>query len=81
MPKRYKVSIESTYEPDGNNYLEWEDEYLAEEDEFEEEVEPRAEKELIEKLKHELIEMVFNGVKYNDLYDMVTVEVIEIEEN
>lgn len=81
MPKKeYKLSISVEYVPDENNYLDWEDQYEAEENEYEDEVEPRTEEELIDKLKNELAEMVFNGVKYNDLYDMITVEVIEIKE-
>lgn len=58
--------------PDENGLMDWEDGYDTENPE-----ETRSEQELLDFAKSELLECLFNGLKYNDLADMITVEVVE----
>jgi DNA-directed RNA polymerase specialized sigma24 family protein len=53
--------------PDENGLLEWEDEDHT----------PRTEEDLLDFARSELLECLFNGLKYNEIADMITVEVVE----
>lgn len=72
MSKIYKASITLEIYPDENGLMDWEDGYDTENPE-----ETRSEQELLDFAKSELLECLFNGLKYNDLADMITVEVVE----
>jgi hypothetical protein len=58
--------------PDQNGLMDWEDGYDTEEPENN-----RTEEELLHFVRNELVEAVFNGIKYNDINDMITLEVVE----
>lgn len=77
MPKTYRVGITWNYTPDKNNFLDWEDEYEIEDDEKDEDFVARSEEELITFLKNEMSEAIYNGLKYDELYEMIDVEVID----
>jgi len=53
--------------PDESGLMEWEDEDDT----------PRTEEELLDLARSELLECLFNGLKYNDIAEMVVVETIE----
>jgi DNA-directed RNA polymerase specialized sigma24 family protein len=53
--------------PDENGLMEWEDEDHT----------PRTEEDLLDLARSELLECLFNGLKYNEIADMITVEVVE----
>ncbi len=72
MPKIYKASITMEVYPDENGLMDWEDEYDTEEPENN-----RTEEELLDFVRSELVEALFNGLKYNDIEQMITVEVVE----
>ena len=72
MPKIYRASITMEVYPDENGLMDWEDEYDTEEPENN-----RTEEELLDFVRSELVEAVFNGIKYNDINDMITLEVVE----
>ena len=67
MSKSYRASITLTLEPDENGLLDWQDE----------DEEGRTEEELIQFAREELAEIIFNGVKYNDIWNMIDVEVVD----
>ena len=67
MPKIYRASITMDIYPDENGLMEWEDEDHT----------PRTEQELLDFARSELLECLFNGLKYNEIADMITVEVVE----
>lgn len=71
---KYTVGITWDYFPDKNNYLDWEDEY-----ESEDEVEPRSEERLINLLRSEMEEAIFNGLNRHELGSMI--EVLVVDEN
>jgi len=77
MPKTYRVGISWDYTPDENNFLDWEDEYEIEDDEKDEDFQPRTEEEFITFLKNEMSEAIYNGLKYDDLWNMIEVEIID----
>jgi len=58
--------------PDENGLMDWEDEYDTEEPENN-----RTEEELLDFVRSELVEALFNGLKYNEIEQMITVEVVE----
>jgi hypothetical protein len=72
MPKIYRASITMAIYPDQNGLMDWEDGYDTEEPENN-----RTEEELLEFVRSELIEAVFNGIKYNDINDIIALEVVE----
>jgi len=72
MPKIYRASITMEVYPDENGLMDWEDEYDTEEPENN-----RTEEELLHFVRSELVEALFNGLKYNDIADMITAEVVE----
>ena len=67
MSKFYRASIIMDIYPDENGLLEWEDEDHT----------PRTEEDLLDFARSELLECLFNGLKYNEIADMITVEVVE----
>ena len=67
MPKIYRASITMDIYPDENGLMEWEDEDHT----------PRTEQELLDFARSELLECLFNGLKYNDIANMVVMEVVE----
>jgi hypothetical protein len=77
MAKTYKVGISWDYTPDKNNYLDWEDEYGIQEEDKDEDFVARSEEELIDFLKNEMTEAIYNGLKYNDIWNMIDVEVVD----
>jgi len=72
MRKIYKASITMEVYPDENGLMDWEDGYDTENPE-----ENRSEEELLDFARSELLECLFNGLKYNDIAEMITVEVVE----
>jgi hypothetical protein len=72
MPKIYRASITMNIYPDQNGLMDWEDGYDTEEPENN-----RTEEELLHFVRNELVEAVLNGIKYNDINDMITLEVVE----
>jgi hypothetical protein len=75
MPKKYVVSLVVEYEPDENNYLNWEDEYQIEDKDKGEDFVARTEQNLITILRREVVEMVANAI---DIYNLFSVEVEEV---
>lgn len=67
MPKIYRASITMDIYPDENGLMEWEDEDHT----------PRTEQELLDFARSELLECLFNGLKYDDIADMIVMEVVE----
>jgi hypothetical protein len=67
MPKIYRASITMDIYPDENGLMEWEDEDHT----------PRTEEDLLDFARSELLECLFNGLKYNDIAEMVVMEVVE----
>lgn len=78
MPKIYRAQIIWDFEVDDDGYVESEREYLEYELEDGEILEPRSEEQIINYVRSELVEALYNGVKYNELYDMV--DVVEVNE-
>jgi len=76
MPKIYRAQIIWDFEVDDDGYVESEREYLDYELEDGETLEPRTEEQIINYARSELVEALYNGVKYNDLYNMVDVVVV-----
>ena len=74
MPK-YRAQIVWDFDFDEDGYTEGEREYL---EEWEDEpLKPRTQDEMMQYAKDELLDVLWNSVKYNDLYSYV--DVIEIE--
>lgn len=78
MSKIYRAQIIWDFEVDDDGYTESEREYLDYELEEGEVPEPRTEEQVINYVRSELVEALYNGVKYNDLYNMV--DVVEVNE-
>ena len=72
MSKVYRASITMEIYPDENGLMDWEDEYDTENPR-----ETRTEQELLDFAKSELLECLFNGLKYNEIESMVMTEVVE----
>jgi hypothetical protein len=72
MRKVYRASITMNIYPDQNGLMDWEDGYDTEEPENN-----RTEEELLHFVRSELVEALFNGIKYNDIEDMITLKVVE----
>ena len=77
MSKTYRVGITFDYQPDENNYLDWEDEYMIEDEDKDEDFEPRPENQLITFLRNELWEIITNANKHDRLYEMISVKIVE----
>lgn len=67
MTKKYRAYIEYTLEPNEKGVFEWEDEDDP----------GRTPDELIAFTRDEMYEVIMNGVKYNDIWGMIDVEVID----
>ena len=67
MSKFYRASITFDIYPDENGTMEWEDE----------DAEGRTEEELLDFVRSELLECLYNGLKYNEVSEMIDVEVVE----
>lgn len=80
MPKTYRAQIIWDFEVDDDGYTEGEREYLEWDLEEGEEPEPRTEEQVINYVRSELVEALYNGVKYNDLYNMVDVVLVDKNE-
>ena len=78
MPKTYRAQIIWDFEVDDDGYTEDEREFMEWDLEEGEEPEPRSEQEIINYVRSELVEALYNSVKYNDLYNMV--DVVEVNE-
>lgn len=73
MNKVIRAEITYTLEFDENGFLEWEKESgLVDEDQ-----KPRTEAEMAEFAREEFYEVLMNGAKYNDIWNMIDVEVID----
>lgn len=79
MAKRLRAQITMDFEFDEDGYTEDEREYREWDLEEGETLEPRPEAELVNYAHSELLEILYNSVKYNDLYQMI--EVVEVDEN
>jgi hypothetical protein len=77
MAKTYRVGIVWEYTPDENNYLHWEDEYMIEDEDKDEDFVPRPEGQLITLLQNELGEAITNGLNRDELWSMISVEVVK----
>lgn len=72
MSKIYRASVTTEIHPDENGLADWEDGYDTENPR-----KTRTEQELLDFAKSELLECLFNALKYNDLAEMITVEVVQ----
>lgn len=77
MPKVYRAQIIWDFEVDDDGYTESEREYLEYDLEEDQELEPRTEEQIINSVRNELVEALYSGVKYNDLYQMVDVVLVD----
>jgi len=77
MGKTYRVGIVWEYTPDENNYLHWEDEYEIEDEDKDEDFVPRPKGQLITLLRNELGEAITNGLNRDELWNMISVEIVE----
>lgn len=77
MPKVYRAQIIWDFEFNDDGYTESELEYLEYDLEEDEVLEPRTEEQIINYARSELVEALYNGVKYNDLYQMVDVVLVD----
>ena len=66
MSKIIRASITFDIYPDENGFLDWQDE----------DVEPMTEEKLIQFARSELTEAIYNGLKYDEIYNMIDVQVI-----
>lgn len=73
MAKRYIAKIEYTIYPDENGLLE--SDYDMYDDDLEDR--HRTPDELIAMVREDMFEIITNGVKYNDLWNMIDVEVVD----
>jgi hypothetical protein len=80
MPKRLRAQITMDFEFDDYGYTEGEREYLEYDllDEGET-LEPRTPEQMQNYACSELLDVLFQSVKYNDLYQMINV--VEVDEN
>jgi len=68
MAKFYRASITFDIYPSDNGLLEWQDE---------DDDKPLTEEELSNYARSELLEALYNGLKYDEIEDMIEVEAIE----
>ena len=73
MSKKFTAQITMDFEFDEDGYTENEREYLEYDLEDGEPLTPRTEDEMRLYAHNELLEILYNSVKYNDLYDMIDV--------
>jgi hypothetical protein len=73
----YRAQIIWDFEFDEDGYTENEREYLEEDLDEGETLTPRTKEQMINYAHGELLEVLYNSVKYNDLYDMIDVITVE----
>ena len=73
MSKKFTAQIVMDFEFDEDGYTENEREFLEWHNEEGETLTPRTEDEMRLYAHNELLEILYNSVKYNDLYDMIDV--------
>jgi hypothetical protein len=78
MPKMLRAQITMDFEFEDDGYTEDEREYLEIELEEGETLEPRTMEDMVHYAHHELLDILYNSVKYNDLYQMI--EVVEVND-
>ena len=78
MPKTFRAQIIWDFEFEDNGYTESEQEYLESELEEGETLEPRTEEQMKNYAHSELLDALYNSIKYNDLYQMI--DVVEVNE-
>lgn len=78
MAKTYRAQIIWDFEMDEDGYTENEREFMEYDLEEGEVPEPRTEEDIINYVRNELVDALYNSIKYNDLYQMV--DVIEVED-
>jgi hypothetical protein len=76
MAKTYRAQIIWDFEVDDDGYTENEREFMEWDLEEDETPEPRSEEQIINYVRSELVEALYNSIKYNDLYQMVDVVVV-----
>jgi hypothetical protein len=64
--KFFRATITFDIYPDENGTFDWEDEDAT----------PRTEDQLIDFARSELAEAIYNGLKYDELYNMIDVEIV-----
>lgn len=72
MSKLIRAEITYTLEFDENGFLEWEKESGL----WDEDQKPRTEAEMFEFAREEFYEVLMNGTKYNDVWNMIDVVVV-----
>jgi hypothetical protein len=73
MSKKFTAQITMDFEFDEDGYTENEREYLEHDLDEGETLTPRTEDEMRLYAHSELLDILYNSVKYNDLYDMIDV--------
>jgi len=73
MSKKFTAQITMDFEFDEDGYTENEREYVEHDLDEGETLTPRTEDEMRLYAHNELLEILYNSVKYNDLYDMIDV--------
>lgn len=73
MSKKFTAQIVMEFEFDEDGYTESEREFLEWDKEEGETLTPRTEDQMRLYAHNELLEILYNSVKYNDLYDMIDV--------
>lgn len=66
MSKIIRTKIVYDVYPDENGLLDWEDEDST----------PRTEEELIQFAREEMYELIMNGCKHDDIWNMIDVEIV-----
>ena len=77
MPKIYRAQIIWDFEVDDDGYTENEREHFEDWADEDEVLEPRSQEQIINYVRSELVEALYSSVKYNDLYNMVDVVVVD----
>lgn len=78
MPKTYRAQIIWDFEVDEDGYTESERDFL---ENYEDKVpEPRSEENIIAYVRSELVDALYNSIKYNELSEMVDVVVVGEDE-
>ena len=78
MPKTYRAQIIWDFEFEEDGYTESEREYLEDDLDEGETLTPRTEEEMKNFAHSELLDALYNSIKYNDLYQMI--DVVEVNE-
>ena len=76
MDKTYRAQIIWDFQIDEDGYTENEREFMEYDLEEGEKPEPRTEEDIINYVRNELVDALYNSIKYNDLYNMIDVVVV-----